>query len=354
MPGLERHQPSMAHASHRNFGLLAVAVLSLLGVVLVGCLPDTLSESALHAKVLDATAGKGGPLCGNATVDPSEGETCDDGNTDSCDACDKCQVRTALDCKDGKSLAGLTTLGALQFDGKQSWSIESWFYLRSAPKSQPMPMLFIGAPGNKAGTATSFMMGVASVGPSVVPFCALEKVAKSTSVGAAVTINSWHHLRCVWNAVDGEMRASVDGGSLAKADNKLALKPAPGFEGTSWLLFGQLPAQGASSLQVEAFDGLLDEIRAAQGPNVAATQLQRRYANDTAETVALYHMDTGHAVRFLNDASANHLDADQITLQGTNTPIKRDADLTLAAEACYGFSAANAECAANPKPPWCP
>ena len=319
-----------------------------------GCLPNTLSDDALHAAVLDATAGKGGPLCGNTTVDPAENETCDDGNTDSCDACDKCQVRTALDAKDAKSLVGLTSLGALQFDGKQNWSIEAWFYVRAAPQKLPAPFLVIGVPGASLGTALSFTMGVASIGGNTVTFCGLEKVNKSTSIGASVTLNTWHHLRCVWNATDGDMLATVDGGPLGTADKKLALKGNTGFEASSWLLLGQLPTSNTSGLAVEPFDGLLDELRAAQGPNVATTALERRYNANAAETVALYHMDPENQARFLKDAGNNHLDADQITLQNASTPIKRDAPLSFQPEGCYGYSPQNVECQANPKPPWCP
>lgn len=325
----------------------------LLLTALPACLPATLSDDALHAKVLDATTGKGGPLCGNGTTDPTEGEACDDGNTDSCDSCDKCEVRTALDCKNSQAVVGLTTLGALQFDGKENWSIETWFLVRTAPQKLPAPWLIMGTPGNKAN-ALAFSMGVAPVAGSIAVFCGLEKVAKSTSIGPSVTLNTWHHLRCVWNAKDGDMRAALDGGALAKADNKLALKPAPGFEGNSWLLMGQLSAGDAGGAQVEAFDGLLDELRAATGPNVATTSLTRRYTTETPETVALYHMDPNAPVRFLNDATTHHLDADQITLQNGTTPIKRDAVLSFAPEACYGYSALNAQCAANPQPPWCP
>ena len=80
----------------------------------------------------------------------------------------------------------------------------------------------------------------------------------------------------------------------------------------------------------------------------------RRYSADTPGTVALYHMDPMAPGRFLNDASANKLDADQITLQANGTPIKRDAALSFVPEACYGYSALNAACQANPQPPWCP
>ncbi len=320
---------------------------------LTACLPATLSDDALHAKVLDATESKGGPLCGNNVVDQSTGETCDDGNTDVCDACDKCQVRTALDCKDPQAMAGLTTLGALQFDGKENWSIESWFFLRAAPQKLPAPWLIMGSPGNKGSTSLAFSMGVVPVAGNIAAFCDLEKLNKSTSIGPGVTLNTWHHLRCVWNAKDGDMRASLDGGALAKADNKLVVKPAPGFDAGSWLLMGQLAAGDAGGTQIEPFDGLIDELRAATGPNVAVTPLARRYAADSPETVALYHMDPGTPVRFLNDATANQLDADQITLQNS-TPIKRDAVLPFQPEACYGYSPLNAQCEANPKPPWCP
>ena len=332
---------------------MAQRLALLLLLALPACLPNTLSDDALRAKVADATEGKGGPLCGNQTVDQAEGESCDDGNTDSCDACDKCEVRTALNVNDAKSLAGLTTLGAVQFDGKENWSIETWFFVRTMPKTLPMPFLVVGVPGTKATNALAFTMGLAPVGGNAVAYCGLEKLAKSTSISPTVAPNSWHHLRCVWNAKDGDMRAALDGGALAKADNKLALKPAPGFDGSSWLLLGQMPTAAAGGLQIEPFDGLLDEVRAAVGPNVAATPLSRRYSAETPETVALYHMDPATPGRFLNDATANHLDADQITLQNT-TPIKRDAVLVFAAETCDGNSARNAQCLANPKPPWCP
>ena len=332
-------------------------LLALLMILAVsGCLPDTLSDDALHAKVEAATAATGGPLCGNGVTDPSENETCDDGNTDSCDACDKCQVRTALDCKDAKSLAGLTTLGPLQFDDKQNWSVEAWFELQTAPQKLPAPFLVIGVPGAKAGTSLAFSMGVAPSGSgSTVAFCGLEKVTKSTSIGPSVALNTWHHLRCVWNAKDGDINASLDGAALTAGDKAFGKTP-PAFDPTAWLVFGQVPVRDAVTGAVlsEPFDGVLDEVRAALGPDVATTPLARRYSADTPGTVALYHMDPMAPGRFLNDASANKLDADQITLQANGTPIKRDAALSFVPEACYGYSALNAACQANPQPPWCP
>jgi hypothetical protein len=324
----------------RRFGLyLGILALS-------ACLPATLTDDALHAKVLDATSGTGGPLCGNNVID--EGETCDDGNTDICDDCDKCQKRTTFDVKDAKSLAGVTTLGALQFDGKENWSIETWFLVRSAPQKLPMPFLAVGTPGG-SDVSVGFSMGVTVMGANTVPYCSLKKLTDSTSLGQSVALNTWHHLRCVWNAKDGDMRAMVDNGALQNANKKLT-KPAPGFDGNSWLLLGRVPVLNGAT---ETFDGALDEVRAAMGPNVAATALSRRYGPETPETVALYHADPAQPLRYLPDATGNHLDADQITLQGT-TPIKRDAVLSFVAEGCYGFSAANAQCLANPKPPWCP
>ena len=323
-------------------------------LAVAACLPNTLTDAQLTAKIADATQGKGGPLCGNNVIDPPS-ETCDDGNTDACDDCDKCQKRTALDVKDLSSLAGVTTLGALQFDSKQNWSIETWFFMRTAPKSLPAPFLVVAVLNDKApDTSVVFAMGVKPQGGGGVPYCSLQRSTKSESTGPNLAPNTWHHLRCVWNAKDGDMRASVDGGALATASGKLAQKPAPGFENNAWMLLGRLPVSGAVSVPgAEAFDGLLDEVRAAQGPNVATTALSRRYGTENAETVALYHMDPEQPLRFLPDATANQLDAAQITLQGA-TPMERDAVLSFAAEGCYGFSAVSAQCQAGPTPPWCP
>ncbi len=328
-------------------------LLLVLLAALPACLPDTLTDDALHAKVEAATASTGGPLCGNSVVDTSENETCDDGNTDSCDACDRCQMRTVLDCKDAKSLAGLTTLGPLLFDNKQNWSAETWFQLRAAPQKLPAPFLVIGVPDAKAGTSLTFSMGVTPTGNGTVAYCGLEKMAKSTSITANVTAGSWHHLRCVWNAKNGDITAALDGVALAGGD-KVFAKGAPAFDAGSWLLLGQVPARDAvtGAALTEPFNGLLDELRVALGADVATTPLARRYGPETPGTVLLYHMDPITPGRFLNDASPSNLDADQITLQNS-TPIKRDAVLSFQPEACYGYSAANATCQANPKPPWC-
>lgn len=330
----------------RRFGL-AVALLA----GLAGCLPDTLSDEALHAKVLSATAAKGGPGCGNGAID--EGETCDDANDDPCDACDKCQARTVLDCRGSKSLAALTNVGALQLDGKENWSIEAWFLVRTAPKSKPAPFLELGTPEAKLG-GLGFMMGVATVAGNLTPACTLAKgdAIHSTALTAPITINKWHHLRCIWNAKDGGMRAALDGTTATEPDAKLLAKPS--FDAASWLLLGQMPTRNPKGETVaEPFDGEIDEVRAAQGPNVATTAIARRYAADSAETVALYHMDPLQPARAFADATANHLDVEQMSFDGITT-IKRDVDLTLAAEGCYGYSAANAACSANPRPPWCP
>ena len=188
------------------------------------------------------------------------------------------------------------------------------------------------------------MSGFTGAGyPKVVPQALADRMARLHAAGEDFRIGLW----------TGASTAAELDGALAKADNKLVVKPAPGFDAGSWLLMGQLAAGDAGGTQIEPFDGLIDELRAATGPNVAVTPLARRYAADSPETVALYHMDPGTPVRFLNDATANQLDADQITLQNS-TPIKRDAVLPFQPEACYGYSPLNAQCEANPKPPWCP
>lgn len=327
--------------------LTALAALAL-ALAQPACLPDTLSDEALHAKVLDATAGKGGPTCGDQVVD--EAESCDDGNTDGCDACDKCQKRTTLAANGPKALAGrVGELGPLLFDGKTSWSWELWFSADALPGKGKTAFFLVEA-ALDSNTALQFAMGLSADG---VPLCALSRadVKVAAYPNVTVALQSWHHLRCVWDASANKLGASLDGaavqiaaGGAGGGGKALFLN---GFDAKSVLAIGQLPTQ----LGTEAFAGQVDEVRAATGEATSAP-IQRRYAPGPG-VVALYHMDPKDAaVRVIHDATANQLDLDQITFQGS-LPTKRDADLTLLPESCYGYSAANAECQANPKPPWC-
>lgn len=325
--------------------------------LLPACLPDSLSNEDLHAKVLAASAANGGPGCGNSVIDNGlngsgdYGEACDDGNTDSCDACDKCQIRTVLDVNGPKAVAGLTSMGPLLFDGKQSWSWETWFMLRTLPSQKPTTFLVVGKTGLQPTLA--FSMGVT---PQGIPICALTRTATELEVAQtpAIAVNQWHHLRCVWNVTTTKLGASLDGGAVqaSTAGDKLLFKN--GFDAASVLAFGQVPSGDKTW---EPFDGELDEIRAALGPDGTTAKLERRFTVSTPGTIALYHMDPGGTdsganVRTCHDATTNHLDADQMTIDG-GVIKKQDVALKFAAEACYGFSPANAQCQANPKPPWC-
>ena len=320
-------------------------LLLLLSLLLPACLPDTLSDDALHAKVLDATAGKGGPTCGDNVTD--DGEQCDDGNTDTCDACDKCQVRTVLEVNNPKALAGrVGELGPLLFDGKQDWSWELWFNPSALPaKGKTALFLVQSALG---GTATlQFAMGISADG---VPLCALSRgdLKSGAFPPTTVALHTWHHLRCTWTASANKLSAALDGGAAqpAQGGGGKALY-LTGFDANSVLAIGQVPAQA----DMEPFVGELDEVRAAVG-DAASAPLARRYTAGSG-VIALYHLDPDKsAIRVVHDATQNKLDLDQITFQGS-LPTKRDADLTFVGEACYGYSAANAACAANPKPPWC-
>jgi len=102
--------PPFAANAQRSFG----DVISL-------CTPDVVScgDGVLDARCEECDAGAGNsdvapdacrttcrlPVCGDGTIDT--GETCDDGNTESCDGCSaSCQVEVGLGCGDGMTVPG--------------------------------------------------------------------------------------------------------------------------------------------------------------------------------------------------------------------------------------------------------
>jgi len=318
----------------------------------VACLPATLSDAALQQKIEKAQAAK--TPCGNGKVEADQGEVCDDGNRLACDGCEGCELRRALAVGDAKGVAVLSDAAKLGITATSNFTAETWFNAHTLPVAAgTLVFAAVGKPGAAPDAAGFFAMGLyrPDSKKAVYPVCALYRTASLIAQGIdPVAADSWHHMRCVYLAGVNQLSIIADGKESQKG---IGLLKSPGkvFDAGAWLMIGAVPNEKAPG---ELFKGMLDEFRITAGDlaDVGAT-VHYRYAGDEPGTVLLYHMDLGETDRVLADASANHWNAEQVSVAGI--PVKQEAVLPSAIDACYGFTEDQRSCEPppTPAPAWC-
>jgi len=292
----------------------------------------------------DATVKPG--ACGNKVLDP--GEACDDGNAAPCDACDKCQIRRALDVNDDKALV-LADAAKLALVKGSSYSVSVWFKVRKFP-GDDKSTFFVALLSDKYDEA---LLALGLFKPKGVntglPFCKFP-ATKLTEKNATlisktpVQLDTWHHLRCFYGG--GKASLSLDG--APPEENSLDLAVLGAKQGSK-LAFGHL-AIG----ELAGFDGWLDELHLqANVPDNVWQKVLRRVPDGEAG-VALFHMDAQLGAKSLADTAADPADAKQAKFEGGKAPTLQKHELSLAPEACYDYAADAAACtAAGKAPPWC-
>ena len=347
-----------------------IAVLLVAALACVSCLPDSLTDKQLKARIADAGGSTGdstssdiavGPTCGDNQIGSSE--QCDDGNAITCDGCAGCSLRTALDVTNAKSVATVTdNTVPLLLDGKTSFSYEFWFNMHKVPSSKGFAgMVAIAKPTD--GGALAFAIGLLrtdNVTSTTLVQCLLARGSSQRIPGQLdgfsvvgpdpVAPNTWHHVRCMYSTQDDHLHMAVDGG-LPQANKFGKLTGKPSFANGSVLFVGAVPTEKDGPTH---YSGLLDEMRVATGNSAEDWQsFKPRYAPEDPGTVLLYHMDLPAGSLTLLDASANKLNADQATFAGA-LPTKKDTPLALVADtSCYGFQDKDLTCPPGSLPPWC-
>ena len=140
--------------------MLRLAPIALLVPCLASCLPTSLTDAEVAARIADATphdvasadasgADTGLAICGNKVAEDKE--ACDDGDGDQCNGCDACELRRVLHVTDGNQFAMASspsfeffTNGTLKSKGDQ-FSVGVWLKLAELPPvGKPAPLFALG------------------------------------------------------------------------------------------------------------------------------------------------------------------------------------------------------------------
>jgi hypothetical protein len=336
---------------------------------LPACLPNTLTDQEIQARIADAktsdTAGSGqdvavGPGCGNGKIEGSE--QCDPGAV-SCGGCDQCQRRHVLDVGSQTDAVKTPLADKYLISDKADQSYSTWFKLSAVPPPGTMPFLmrFVAVSVKEQYAVLAGIARASDKVDSVYPICAIYVWGPAIAGQPAlvidklvvngkneVTLNAWHHMRCVLTNNAGKLGISVDGSPLTSEKVDFNLPQTTKASGALFA-FGALP----SLLGTKSFTGQLDEVQVAVNlPLNQQSQVDRRIV-DASGSLGLFHLDGKEGDASVQDSAPNAADAGQVTWNGKDF-VSQNAPLHFSAEDCYGFGAAGAQCTAAPKAPWCP
>lgn len=336
----------------------------LLGFVLPACLPDTYTSSQIQAHIADAHGiepadAPTGPVCGNGKVEA--GEQCDPGAT-TCGGCDHCQRRRVLEVNTSSDAVKTPYSDKYVLSDKGNQSYAAWVRLHDVPPvgAQPFLMRFEVLPTKQTyAVLAGLVRGSANVN-SVYPFCAVyvwgpgiaqqpAPLLDNVTVNAKneLSLDTWHHVRCLLTNNASKLGISVDGSAVAS--EKVAFSLPQAKNALAFLAFGAMPSLTGG----KPFVGQLDEVQVvADLPGDQQTRVQRRIV-DPAGSVALFHLDGVDTDASVQDSAPNAADAAQTTWNGKEF-VSQNAPLHFLAEDCYGFGEAGATCKAGTKAPWCP
>ncbi len=260
------------------------------------------------------------PECGDGAVTAASGEECDDRNTNACDGCNACRTEWGL------SITGSTSTTAVavgDVPGTGDLTFEAWVRITTNTTGA---LVGLRVEGNTDGAVLGLDAGR--------PYFSIDLGTDGGTTYAAralgpTSINDgrWHHIagvRRVRDAalyVDGRLVAvGTVGGAFTSID-------------ANRYFIGRDAGRGASATAT------IDEVRvSARRVYTAAFAPARRLPDAATGTVLVYHFD--------GESAANVLDS--------STPVRSMvlSGTSLAADSCFGGTAANYTCGDGVVAPW--
>ena len=255
------------------------------------------------------------PRCGDGILQVGRGEQCDDGNTNTCDACNNCQIRNV-----GVLAANTArTGGGTWVPATSNYTLEAWIRASDAG-------LIAGI--NDSATATDWAaLGLNGEGRLFLAQRLGGAANTATTItGPALVDNQWHHVAGV-RFGSNSLMLFVDGRLVAIDARDVGLDS---LDGAGQLYVGSIGTTFRSAA------GQIDEVRFSNSVRYAAafTPLPR-LATD-GSTIAHYRFDT---------ASLSTL----VDVNGTRNLTM--SNLGVAAESCLG-AAASSSCGDGQAAPW--
>ncbi len=261
--------------------------------LLWGCLPERLTEEEIDDKVIEA-------LCGSTDVPADDNESCYDGNKSACDGCENCGARRVFNTTEQLDVVIVQTAGyeTLKTTAQDSFSVSFWFKPKKSLVDGHISTILIRG---KEGSKRVLVVGImgAPGGNAVVPACIMNGKKSPHKAGDEVIaydsllkVDQWHHIICAYNGAERKVGVAADLGQLKEVSSNLP-KGAKGqlFEDDDMIAIGHIEFGTGVGKKEAGFVGLIDEVRWSNTYPASPPVLKRRYDDNLADTVFLFHMD---------------------------------------------------------------
>ncbi len=257
--------------------------------LLLGCLPERISEEELDQKINEA-------LCGGDNAAADDNESCDDGNKKACDGCEQCGARRVLSVEGASDLLVVQTgdFETLKPTKADSFALSLWFKPKKKLVADKLSVL-VGR--REQGGERGFAIGLVGVngGNGVAPACG---IAANKGEGAwvmaydyALKPDEWHHIVCGYNGDKKVIGVAADLNPLKEVNAKIAKGEGPIFADNDLIGLGFFKGDAAIGDNTVPYVGLIDEVRWSNEYPAKLPKFERRYENDLSSTVFLFHLD---------------------------------------------------------------
>ena len=320
--------------------------LALIVLLMSSCLPDRLTEDQVGKKITEAA-------CGADPGAPDDNQGCSDGNDEACDSCESCGKRQVLRIETKSDLLVASTDGVpgLKIGQDDSFTLELWFKA-SKKVVNGSYSLIAGRVNEKSKRYLAIGVKGVQGGNGLSPVCMLNANEKSDATFAIAEQQvlqplQWHHIICAYDGSLGVLGVTADSEPMTE-QKVLQAGTTEGdlFAAGDLIVVGQIEPPDAKNIFL--FQGSVDEVRWSKGYPKKKPEFKRRYADDDANSVFIFHMD-GPATGAAFGVKSADGKMTAAALLSTHT-------LSFGKDACYEDSGYAMLCeliADDDKPDWC-